>query len=190
MVTVFQRIGEETHGLRECGAAQLIPFPDPITEPEGTDTAPALVKSGFRVDIPEGKISVVVWSSGHRVGICACSLMPSRSYNSHGRRASSASTRPSRDLLTFSDGGEIIEHPRELRIAAKRLAQAQRGHRKQLTARIHERVSNKRKDRNHKLSRTLVAENKIICFLKDNHRAIAKRFGKSVCDSAHGGLRT
>ena len=35
----------------------------------------------------------------------------------------------------------------------------------------------------------LVAENKTICFLQDNHRAIVERFGKSVSDSAHGGLR-
>jgi len=67
---------------------------------------------------------------------------------------------------------------------------AQRGRRKKLAARMHERIRNRRKDRNHKLSRRLVSENRVICSLKDNHRVIAKRFGKSVGDSAHGGLRT
>lgn len=93
-----------------------------------------------------------------------------------------------KDLLTLSDG-EIIEHPKELSAASNRLAQAQRGHGKKLTARLHERIGNRRKDRNHKLSRRLVAENTVICFLKDDHRAIAKRFGKSVADSGHGQLR-
>jgi transposase len=92
-------------------------------------------------------------------------------------------------LLTLSTG-EKIAHPAEFRAIEKRLGQAQRGHDRQLAARLSERVKNQRKDRNHKISRRLVAENTTICFLKDNHRAIAKRFGKSVGDSAHGGLRT
>jgi transposase len=92
------------------------------------------------------------------------------------------------DLLTF-DSGEKITLPKELRKSEKRLGQAQRGNRKKLTARLNERIKNKRKDRNHKLSRKLVSENKTICFLQDNHRVIAKRFGKSVADSAHGQFR-
>lgn len=167
-----------------------IPFPDPITEPEGNKIRlPGIGKVRFHgMDIPEGKIKcgrLVKRASGWYL----CLFIDAEPKTITRTAESVIGIDPGfKDLLTFSDG-EIIEHPRELRIAAKRLAQAQRGHRKQLTARIHERVSNKRKDRNHKLSRTLVAENKIICFLKDNHRAIAKRFGKSVCDSAHGGLR-
>ena len=93
-----------------------------------------------------------------------------------------------KDLLTF-DNGEKITHPKELRKKEIRLGQAQRGSRKKLTSRLHERVKNQRKDRNHKLSRKLVSENNTICFLKDNHRVIAKRFGKSVADSAHGQFR-
>lgn len=91
-------------------------------------------------------------------------------------------------LLTFSTG-EKIAHPRELEASALRLAQAQRGQNKKLTARIHEKVSNQRKDRNHKLSRRLVSENNLIAFSADNHKAIAKRFGKSVASSGHGELR-
>ena len=91
-------------------------------------------------------------------------------------------------LLTFSTG-EKIEHPRELEASAKRLAQAQRGGNKRLVGRIQERIARQRKDRNHKLSRRLVAENALICFLKDNHRNIAKKFGKSVSSSSHGQLR-
>jgi putative transposase len=91
-------------------------------------------------------------------------------------------------LLTLSTG-EIIDHPREFEAAALRLAQAQRGCNRRLTARLHERIQNQRKDRNHKLSRRIVSENTLIAWSKDNHRAIASRFGKSVASSGHGQLR-
>lgn len=93
-----------------------------------------------------------------------------------------------KSLLTLSNG-EKIAHPRELEMAANRLAQAQRGRKKKLTARLQERIGNQRKDRNHKLSRRLVAENKLIAFSADNHGGIARRFGKSVSSSGHGQLR-
>jgi putative transposase len=91
-------------------------------------------------------------------------------------------------LLTLSTG-EIIAHPRELEATAARLAQAQRGHRKHLTARLHERMQNQRKDRNHKLSRDLVSRFTEIYFSKDRTSGIAKRFGKSVASSGHSQLR-
>jgi putative transposase len=82
-----------------------------------------------------------------------------------------------------------MKHPRELEASAKRLAQAQRGHRKQLVSRLHERIGNQRRDRNHKLSHRLVAENTFISFSKDRIKGIAKKFGKSVASSAHAQLR-
>lgn len=91
-------------------------------------------------------------------------------------------------LLTLSDG-EKIDHPRELEVGALRHAQAQRGNNKKLAARLRERETNRRKDRNHKLSRRLVSENQLIAFSADTHRAIAKRFGKSVTSSSHYQLR-
>lgn len=92
-------------------------------------------------------------------------------------------------LLTLSTG-EKVAHPRELEASARRLAQAQRGGNKQLAARLQERVSNQRKDRNHKLSRRLVSENIFIAFSKDRISAIARRFGKSVQSSGHHQLRS
>jgi transposase len=92
------------------------------------------------------------------------------------------------NLLTTSDG-ETIEHPREMEASAERLAQAQRGHNKQLAARIQERVANRKRDKNHKLSRRLVSENILIAFSKDNIKGMAKRFGKSAASSAHYQLR-
>lgn len=92
-------------------------------------------------------------------------------------------------LLTISTG-EKVDHPHELQASAIRLAQAQRGRGRRLTARIQERITNQRKDRNHKLSRRLVSENLFIAFSKDNIRGISKRFGKSVASSGHGQLRS
>lgn len=91
-------------------------------------------------------------------------------------------------LLTLSTG-EKIEHPRELEARALRLTQAQRGNNRQLTARLHERIANQRKDRNHKLTRRIVSENIVIRFSKDNIQGIAKRFGKSVQSSGHYQMR-
>ena len=91
-------------------------------------------------------------------------------------------------LLTLSTG-EKVEHPRELQRTAGRLAQAQRGNRKRLTARLLERQANQRKDRNHKLSRRLVSENALIAWSADRTKAIAQTFGKSVTAAAHFQLR-
>lgn len=92
-------------------------------------------------------------------------------------------------LLSFSNG-EKIAHPRELEASALRLGQAQRGSNEQLAKRIQERISSRRKDRNHKLSRRLVSENVFIAFSADHHSAIARRFGKSVASSGHHQLRS
>jgi transposase len=90
--------------------------------------------------------------------------------------------------LTLSTG-EKIPHPHELRQTAHRLAQAQRGGRTQLVARLQERLAKQRKDRNHKLSRRLVAENQQVVWSKDRQTAIAKVFGKSVASAGHAQLR-
>jgi putative transposase len=85
-------------------------------------------------------------------------------------------------LLTLSDGTKI-ENPRELHKGAERLAQAQRGSRKHLSARLQERQANRRRDRNHKISRKLVEDYKTICYSDDSFKTLAKRFGKSVMEA-------
>jgi transposase len=91
-------------------------------------------------------------------------------------------------LLTLSTG-EKIPHPQELKCTAQRLAQAQRGQRQRLTARLQERLANQRKDRNHKLSRRLVSTYQTLAWSKDNDKALARIFGKSVASASHGQLR-
>ena len=90
-------------------------------------------------------------------------------------------------LLTLSDGVSY-GNPRELRKGAQRLAQAQRGGRKKLAARLLERQANRRRDRNHKISRKLVEQYKTVCYSNDNLKGMAKRFGKSVAEAGLGDL--
>lgn len=91
-------------------------------------------------------------------------------------------------LAILSDGTKI-ENERNFIKAQKRLAQAQRGKNKELTARIHERIKNRRKDYNHKISRKIVEQYKEIYITNDNLRGQAKIFGKSVMDAGISQLR-
>src|SRR5437588_7316639 len=167
-----------------------IPFPDPIRAPKDNRvTLPLLGSIRFhKMDIPEGKIKcgrLVKRASGWY--LCLFIDAEPKSIRRTGLGVIGIDL-GFRDLLTLSTG-EKIEHPRELEVSARRLAQAQRGHDKQLAARIQERIANQRKDRNHKLSRRLVAENVVIKLSADNYRRIAKKFGKSVASSGHSQLR-
>ncbi len=91
-------------------------------------------------------------------------------------------------LVTLSTG-EKVERPHELRAGAERLAQAQRGRRLKLTARLLERQANRRKDRNHKLSLRLVQQHAAIAWSADASRNISRTFGKSVASAGHYQLR-
>lgn len=167
-----------------------IPFPDPIKSPaDGKIHLQGFGKVRFHKQwMPEGKIKcgrLIKRASGDYL----CLFIDAQPKEIARTGEAIVGIDPGfKDLITLSTG-EKIAHPQEYRRTEKRLGQAQRGHDRKLTARMQERTKNRRKDRNHKLSRRLVAENRTVCFLQDNHRAIAKRFGKSVGDSAHGGLR-
>ncbi|MFA5724237.1 MAG: RNA-guided endonuclease TnpB family protein [Candidatus Pacearchaeota archaeon] len=90
-------------------------------------------------------------------------------------------------LLTLSDGTKF-ENPRELRLGAERLAQAQRGRNRLLSSKIQERQANRRKDRNHKISRKLVENYSIIYITNDNLKGQQKKFGKSIQEASIGNL--
>lgn len=166
-----------------------ISFPDPLTTDNYSVTIPGIGKVKFhKQSIPEGKIKrgrICKRASGWHL----CLFIDAKPKEIIKTQNGQTGIDPGfHDLLTF-DNGEKISHPREFRKTEKRLGQSQRGKRKKLSARLHEKIKNRRKDRNHKLSRKLVEENNTICFLQDNHRVISKKFGKSVADSAHGQLR-
>ena len=166
------------------------PFPDPIKAPKGNRIMlPSLGSVRFhKQDIPEGKIKcgrIVKRASGWYLCLFIDAEPKAIERTAFGEIGIDSGFS---NLLTTSDG-EIIEHPRELEASAERLAQAQRGHNKQLAARIQERIANRKKDRNHKLTTRLVSENVLIVWSKDNHKGIAKKFGKSVSSSAHAQIR-
>lgn len=186
----FKKLAKEPKFKGIKNKLNSIPFPDPIKSPNNFKIRlPGLNDIRFhKQNLPEGKIKcgmILKKASGWYLCLFIDSNpkpIPRTSSNKIGIDPGFNS------LLTLSTG-EKIEHPRELEKSQKRLAQAQRGKNKKLTARIHERIANQRRDRNHKLSRKLISENSFIAFSKDNIKGISNKFGKSVSSSGHGQLR-
>ena len=167
-----------------------IPFPDPIKYPINQRIKiPGLGIFRFhKQEIPEGKIKcgrIVKRASGWYLCLfieADAKAVPAKANGKIGIDPGYKNT------LTLSNG-ETISMPKEFQKRQERLAQSQKGHRKNLSARLHERIKNTRKDNNHKLSRRLVAENSCIVFSKDNISGIAKSYGKSVAEAGHHQLR-
>jgi len=186
----FKRITRRPRLKGRRNKFNSIPFPDPIRPPTGN----SLTLFGIRrvrfhkQTIPSGVIKcgrIVKRASGWYLCLFIDAEPNAISPISNGE----IGIDPGFSSLLILSTGEKIEHPRELEATEQRLAQAQRGNNKQLVSRLQERISNQRKDRNHKLSHRLVAENQVVAFSKDRHSAIAKRFGKSVASSGHYQLR-
>lgn len=143
----------------------------------------------YKQDIPTGKIKtgrIIKRASGWHL-----SLMIESSPNPIPITSDDViGIDPGYSTTITTSNGEKIDQPKEFKLAHTRLAQAQRSGNKQLSARLAERIKNRRKDNNHKLSRELVSKNRIIFFSKDNIQGIKKRFGKSATDASHFQLRT
>lgn len=91
-------------------------------------------------------------------------------------------------LAVLSDGTKY-ENQHNFVQGQERLAQAQRGDRKKLISILHERIANRRKDYNHKVSKEIVQNNAEIYITNDNLVSQATRFGKSVTDAGISQLR-
>lgn len=186
----FKKIGgkPKLKGIRR--KLNSVPFPDPIKSLDGNHVKlPGVGLLRFhKQDIPEGKIKcgrIVKRASGWYL----CLFIDAERKPIERKAFGKIGIDPGfKDLITTSDG-EKVPHPKELQASIKRLGQAQRGGNKKLVARLHERINNQRKDRNHKLSLRLVQENSLIVFSKDNIKGMAKKFGKSVASSGHAQLR-
>jgi transposase len=188
----FKKVAKKPRLKGNRNRLSSIPFPDPIGTPANNKIKiPGL---GFvryhKQPLPEGKIKcgrIVKRASGWHLCLfidAEPSAIPSTGENIIGIDPGYM------HLLTISTG-EKVDHPRELQQSIKRIGQAQRGGDKKLSARLNERISNQRKDRNHKLSRQLVSGNKIVAFSKDNIRGLSRAgFGKSAAAAAHGQLRS
>lgn len=186
----FKKTGKKPHLKGMRNKLNSIPFPDPIKAPKGDRIGlPGLGSVRFhKQGLPEAKIKcgrVVKRASGWYL----CLFIDAEPNNIPITGYGQVGIDPGFSTLLTLSTGEKIEHPKELQHSAKRLAQAQRGHDKQLAARLGERMANQRKDRNHKLSRRLVSENELVCFSKDNLKGMSKQFGKSVASAATGQLR-
>jgi putative transposase len=187
----FKKIAGRPHLKGARRPLRSIPFPDPIAPPVG-NRIKLLGLGAVRLHkqtIPAGKIKcarLLKRASGWYLALFIDADRPRIKRKSDGAVGIDPGFH---DLLTLSTG-EKVGHPRELEAGARRLAQAQRGGNKRLTARLGERQANRRKDRNHKLSLDLVERFDAIYFSKDNTKGIARKFGKSVCSSSHSQLRT
>ena len=169
-----------------------IPFPDPFGAPANNKIkVPGLGMVRYhRQNLPDGKIKcgrIVKRASGWYL----CLFIDAQPASIPRTAENRIGIDPGyKHLITISTGKKV-DHPKELQQSIKRIGQAQRGINRKLVARLHERISNQRKDRNHKLSRQLVSENTVICFSKDNLRGLSRAgLGKSVTAAAHGQLRS
>lgn len=185
----FKKMAKKPRLKGQRNKLNSIPFPDSIKEPnENKIGIPGLGKVRFhKQELPKAKIKcgrILKKASGWYL----CLWLDADNKFSVKDTDKVVGVDPGfSTLLTLSDGIKI-ENPRELRKGAKRLAQAQRGHNKKLTARLQERQANRRNDRNHKISRKLVENYKTIYYSDDNFKAMAKRFGKSVAEARLGDL--
>lgn len=186
----FKKIAKKPHFKGNRRKLNSIPFPDPFKPIVGNHIfILGLGNVHFhKQNIPEGKIKcgrIVKRASGWYLCLFIDTERKPITRISKGMVGIDPGFK---SLLTTSDG-EIIGHPKELEAGALRLAQVQRGRNTKLVARLHERMANQRKDRNHKLSLRLVQENSFIAFSKDNLKGMSAKFGKSVASSSHYQLR-
>lgn len=185
----FKKISGKPKLKGQRNKLNSIPFPNLLRSPKNNYIGlPGLGKVRFyKQDLPEAKIKcgrIIKKASGWYVclWIDTDHRFPVKETNKAVGIDPGFST-----LLTLSDGTKF-ENPRELRKGAKRLAQAQRGKHKKLTARLHERQANRRNDRNHKISRKLVENYGTIYYSNDNFKGMAKLLGKSVTEASLGDL--
>ena len=190
-IRCFKKLGGQPRLKGMRNKLNSIPFPDPLRAIEDNRVKlPGIGSLRFHgQDIPAGKIKcgrLVKRASGWYLCLFIDAERTPIEVTGRGMIGIDPGFI---DLLTLSDG-EKVAHPKELQQSLIRLGQAQRGINRKLTARLHERISNQRKNRNHKLSLRLVQENAVIVFSKDNIKGMAPMFGKSVASSAHAQLRT
>jgi len=168
-----------------------IPFPDPIKRPDGNFIQlPIIGKLRFhKQSIPEGKIKcarLVKRASGWY--LCLFVDAKPNHIEKHGNEE--VGIDPGFKTNITLSNGEKIQKPKRLEEIAARLKQAQKGGNKRLVGRLYERMRNRRKDDNHKLSRKLIQRYQLIVFSKDNIKGIASKFGKSVGEATHYQLRS
>jgi putative transposase len=185
----FKKISKKPKFKSNRNKLNSIPFTDPIKPPK--DGGIKLLGIGklkyHKQELPEGRIKcgrIIKKSSGWYLCLWIDTV---HTFPTKDTTQIVGIDPGFKTLLTLSDGIKI-ENPRELRKGEIRLAQAQRGKHKQLTARLQERQVNRRNDRNNKISRRLIENYKTIFYLKDSFKGLAKIHGKSVSEAGLGQL--
>lgn len=186
----FKKIAKKPRFKGQRNKLQSIPFPDPIRRPDGVHIKlPGIGILRFhKQDISDGKIKcgrLVKRASGWYLCLFIDADVKAIKPKSFGKIGIDPGFK---NTLTLSTA-EKIDKPKRFKEIEARLAQAQIGKRKQLTSRLQERLKNRRKDDNHKLSRKLVEQYDTIVFSKDKIQSIAKSYGKSVAEAGHYQLR-
>jgi putative transposase len=188
----FKKIAKQPKLKGAHNKLRSIPFPDPIPESKfskGKLNLPGLGKVRYiKQDLPTGKITqgrLVKKASGWYLQLL---IDTQHIFNVTETKKKVGIDTGFKHLAVLSDGTKI-ENPRNFIKGQERLAQAQRGKRKQLSARLYERISNRRKDYNHKVSKRIVQNYKKIYITNDNLKGQAKRFGKSIGDAGISQLR-
>ena len=171
-----------------------IPFPDPIKSYSINCEKKRIMLPGIgsvrfhKQEIPEGKIKralIVKKASGWYLQL---TIEAKQAFSVKVTDKQVGIDTGFKHLVVLSDGTKI-ENQRNYVKGQERLAQAQRGGRKKLTARLHEKTANRRKDYNHKVSREIVDNNAEIYCTNDNLKGQAKKFGKSIGDAGISQLR-
>jgi len=185
----FKKLAKKPKLKGQRNKLNSIPFPDPLKQPKDNKiSVPGIGKIRFhKQEIPNANIKcgrILKKASGWYL----CLWLDTDNKFKVKETNKTIGIDPGfSTLLTLSDGTKI-ENPRELRKGAKRLAQAQRGNKKKLVAKLQEKQTNRRNDRNHKISRWLVENYQTIYYSDDNFKAMAKHFGKSVIEAKLGDL--
>ncbi len=191
----FKKLGRRPRLKGIHNKLRSIPFPHPLKPPENNRVyLPGLGRVRFyRQALPEGPIKrglIVRRASGWYLQV---TLETKHTFPVRETEEAVGIDPGFKHLVTLSTG-ERFDCNGETGRLEKRLAQAQRGRDWRLVSRLQERIANKRKDRNHKLSREIVESYGFIAIPKDNLKGMArkgpanperrtarrKRFGKSV----------
>ena len=193
--SAWQRCYKQLAGKPKLKGARnrlrYVVFPDPLQQPNGQRIKLPLIGSVkfHKQELPHGRIKCGTLIKRPSGWYLCLSVDADRERVSPTGQGIVGIDPGFKELLALSNG-TLVEHPRELEQCARRLGQSQRGSNRKQTARLQERIANQRKDRNHKLSRRLVAANQVIAFSKDNLKGLSRIFGKSVASSSHYQLRS
>lgn len=186
----FKKLGKKPKLKSVHNKMRSIPFPDPINNPKNNTIRLPILGSlrFFKQELPIGKIKrgrIVKRSTGWYLQLAIDTV---HTFNIEDTSQIVGIDTGFKSLAVLSDG-TTIENKKYFTNSQTRLAQAQRGKNKKLCARLSEKITNKRKDYNHKVSKKIVKNYKEIYITNDNLRGQSKLFGKSVNDSGISQLR-